>query len=250
MPPISTCTALVTGAGRGLGRAIALALAQAGASLWLVSRTAAELDQTAQLARTYGVTVSTFTADIAQEADVRRLSEAVARTQRPVTILVNNAGIHLRKTITDIQMGEWNRIIAVNLTSIFLMTRAFVPGMKQERFGRIINMSSVTSLTAGPARSAYAATKSGILGLTRALALELGEWGITVNSVSPGTFATEMNAPLLNDPEIRQQFLSRIAVGRWGRPHEIGELVAYLCSEESGFLTGTDILIDGGWRAA
>lgn len=218
--------------------------------MWLVSRTAAELEHTAELARAYGVTVHTFTADIAEEADVLRLGEAVGKTQRPVTILVNNAGIHLRKTITDIQMVEWNRIVAVNLTSIFLMTRAFVPAMKQERFGRIINMSSVTSLTAGPARSAYAATKSGILGLTRALALELGEWGITVNSVSPGTFATEMNEPLLNDPQIRQQFLSRIAVGRWGRPHEIGAVVEYLCSPESGFITGTDILIDGGWRAA
>ncbi len=239
----------MTGAGRGLGQEIAVALARAGASLWLVSRTAAELERTAELARVHGATVRIFTADVAEEDDVGRLAEAVA-ADRPVTVLVNNAGIHLRKAITDIQMEEWNRIVAVNLTSIFLLTRAFAPAMKQERFGRIVNMSSVTALTAGPARSAYAATKAGILGLTRGLALELAEWGITVNSVSPGTFATEMNAPLLNDPQISRQFLSRIAVGRWGRPHEIGALVEHLCSPEAGFITGTDILIDGGWRAA
>ena len=250
MLPLSSHTALITGAGRGLGREIALALARSGASLWLVSRTASELEQTAELARNLGAEVRTWVADVASEDDVNRLREAVESAPATVSILVNNAGIHLRKMVTDITLAEWNRILAVNLTSIFLMSRAFVPAMKQARYGRIVNLSSVTSLTAAPARSGYAATKAGILGLTRSLALELAEWGITVNSVSPGTFATEMNAPLLNDPRISRQFLSRIPVGRWGRPSEIGAVVEHLCSPESSFITGTDILIDGGWRAA
>ena len=132
--------------------------------------------------------------------------------------------------------------MAANLTSVFLMCRAFVPQMKGGGYGRIINLSSTLGHVGLPARAAYASSKSGILGLTRVLALELAADSITVNGISPGPFATEMNTELIENPAVNAQFLASIPVGRWGRPEEVGALACHLCSEASGFITGTDIL--------
>jgi NAD(P)-dependent dehydrogenase (short-subunit alcohol dehydrogenase family) len=136
-----------------------------------------------------------------------------------------------------------------NVTAAFLMCRSFIPMMRGAGYGRIINMSSIMSWVSLPQRAAYSASKSALLGMTRAVALELAGEGITCNGISPGPFATEMNRPLLENVEANAQFLANIPLGRWGRVEEIGQLAVYLCSEESGFITGTDILIDGGWTA-
>jgi NAD(P)-dependent dehydrogenase (short-subunit alcohol dehydrogenase family) len=136
-----------------------------------------------------------------------------------------------------------------NLTSVFLICRAFVPQMKGQGHGRILNLTSIMSHVAIAGRTAYAASKSGLLGFTKALALELVADKITVNGISPGPFATELNKPILENPEANAQFLSKIPLGRWGRVEEVGQLALYLCSEDAGFITGTDILIDGGWTA-
>ena len=239
--------ALVTGASKGLGKAVAIALAREGARLALVSRDEGLLARAAEDIRSQGGTADVFPADVSDEAQVQSLESAVIERFGQPQILVNNAGINIRKPITEFSLEEWDRVLRSNLTSAFLVSRSFVPHMKGQGYGRIINMTSMMSHVALPERTAYAASKAGLLGFTRALALELASEGITVNGISPGPCATEINKPLLESPELTRFFLSRIPVGRWGRPEEVARLAVYLCSEEAGFLTGTDIVIDGGW---
>jgi NAD(P)-dependent dehydrogenase (short-subunit alcohol dehydrogenase family) len=242
-------TALITGASKGLGKAMALALADAGARLALVSRNLELLNETAGAVRQLGAEAAVFAADVTDETQVLRLEKAVAGRFGKVQILVNNAGMNLRKPVTDFTLAEWRQVMDTNLNSVFLMCRSFVPQMRGQGYGRILNLTSIMSHVALPGRTAYAASKAGLLGFTRALALELAPEKITVNGISPGPVATEMNAPLIQDPELNQQFISRIPLGRWGKVEEIGHLAVYLCSEDAGFITGTDILIDGGWTA-
>jgi len=240
---------LVTGASQGLGRAIALALGGAGARLALVSRNRQKLEAVAAEARTAGIEAEVFVADVTDEAAVQALEAAVTARFGPLQILVNNAGINIRKEVTQFSLAEWRQVLDTNLTGPFLMCRAFVPRMRGQGYGRILNLTSIMSHVALPGRAAYAASKSGLLGFTKALALELAPDKITVNGISPGPFATEMNTPLLQNPELSQFFLSRIPLGRWGQVAEVGALAVYLCTEEAGFITGTDFLIDGGWTA-
>ena len=243
-------TALITGASKGLGKAMALALAAEGARVALVSRDRAKLDEAAAEIRAAGGSAGVFVADVGDEAQVQRLRAEVESQFGPALhILINNAGINIRKPITDFTLAEWNSVLTTNLTSVFLLCRAFVPLMKGNAYGRIINMTSMMAHISLPGRTAYSASKSALLGFNRALALELAADQITVNGISPGVCDTEINAPLMNNPELKAQFLARIPAGRWGQPGEIGKLAVYLCAEDSGFITGTDIVIDGGWTA-
>lgn len=247
--PLNGRTALITGASKGLGKAMALALAEAGARLILVSRDAEKLQSTAGAIRQASGVAEVFRVDVTREEQVLDLAQRVADSVGKVQILINNAGVNNRKPITDFTLEEWRQVMDTNLTSAFLMCRSFVPQMRGQGYGRIINMTSIMSHVALPGRTAYAATKTGLLGFTRSLALELAADQITVNGISPGPIATEMNQPILQNPELNQQFIAKLPVGRWGKVEEIGKLAVFLCSEDASFITGTDILIDGGWTA-
>jgi NAD(P)-dependent dehydrogenase (short-subunit alcohol dehydrogenase family) len=241
--------ALITGASRGLGKAMALTLAEAGARVALVARDVAQLNAVADQARQSGAQAEVFRTDISDESQVRELERDVLARLGPVDILINNAGIAMRKFCVDLSLSEWMGVLNTNLTSAFLMCRSFVPHMKGRGYGRIINIASIMGHISVPMRTAYSSSKAGLLGFTRALALELAGEGITVVSISPGPFATEMTIPLMNNPEINEQFMSKTPLRRWGQPEDIGRLALHLCSENSGFITGTDIVVDGGWCA-
>jgi len=241
--------AVITGAGKGLGKTFALALAAEGVHLALIGRNADTLSAVATEARKSNITAEVFTGDVSSEPDVRRIEQEFIAKFKKIHILINNAGINIRKNVTEFTYDEWTSVINTNLVGAFLMCRSFVPHMRGEGYGRIINLTSIMSHISLPGRTAYSASKAGLLGFTKALALELAPEGITVNGISPGPCATEMNIPILNNPELNQQFISKLPVGRWGKVEEIAKLLLYICSPDSGFLTGTDIVIDGGWTA-
>ena len=242
-------TAVITGGSRGLGEAMAKALAEAGARIALVARDTQKLAGVRDAIAKSGGTAEFFAGDATREDDVARVAGEVKQRMGAAQILINNAGINIRKNLVEYTLEEFRSVMDASLTSTFLMCRAFVPGMKGTGYGRVINMSSIMGHVSLPGRTAYSSAKTALLGLTRALALELAADAITVNCISPGPFATEMNTVVMKNPELNAQFLAAVPAGRWGDAGEIGSLACYLCSEAAGFITGTDILIDGGWTA-
>lgn len=242
-------TAVITGASRGLGKAMALALAAEGARIALVARDRERLKAVAAEIGAANGQAIVVAADVTSEDQVRRIESEIASEFAKVDILINNAGIIVRKPVVEFTLDEWRRVMDTSVTAAFLMCRSFVPHMRGRGYGRILNMTSTMARVSLPRRAAYSAAKAALLGMTRALALELAADGITVNGISAGPFATDLNQSLVADSEMNAQFLANIPLGRWGRAEEVGHLAVYLCSEDAGFITGTDILIDGGWCA-
>jgi NAD(P)-dependent dehydrogenase (short-subunit alcohol dehydrogenase family) len=242
-------TAVITGASRGLGEQMAKALAAAGATIALVARDAEKLEGVRRAITDNGGRAEVFLADVTKEDEVAKLPQAIGDRLGAPQILINNAGTNLRKNLPEFTLDEFRGVVDSSLITTFLMCRAFIPGMRGTGFGRILNMTSIMSHISLPGRAAYSAAKAGLLGLTKALALELAPEGITVNGISPGPIGIGLNVVLMNNPEANAQFLASLPVGRWGKPEEISALACYLCSEYTGFITGTDIVIDGGWMA-
>jgi NAD(P)-dependent dehydrogenase (short-subunit alcohol dehydrogenase family) len=242
--------ALVTGGNRGLGRVIAQALAEAGADVAVASRSVDSCQVTcAEIAAATGRRALPFGADLTVASEVVRLVAEVENSLGPVDILVNNAGVNIRGASSELTEADWDAVISTNLKAPFFASRALGPAMCERGWGRIINLGSILSVVALAGRAPYAASKAGVVNLTRALALEWASRGVTVNAICPGPFGTEMNRPLLNDPEKYKAFVEKIPMGRWGEVHEIAGAAVFLASDAASFVTGSALFVDGGWTA-
>jgi NAD(P)-dependent dehydrogenase (short-subunit alcohol dehydrogenase family) len=242
--------ALVTGGSRGLGRQMALALAEAGAEVAMVSRRGDEVAAAAEdVGAAAGRTCRGYAADVTVPEQVEALVDRVLDDFGRVDVLVNNAGTNIRGPIESLSLEEFRTVQETNVFGPWLLCRALATQFKERRGGRVINVGSALSVISLPDRTPYASSKGAVLQLTRTLALEWAPFGVTVNCIMPGPFATEMNRALFEDPKIYQEFAARIPLGRWGDLDEIGGLVVFLAGDAAGFITGAAIPIDGGWTA-
>jgi NAD(P)-dependent dehydrogenase (short-subunit alcohol dehydrogenase family) len=242
--------ALITGGARGLGRTMAIALGEAGADLALVGRSRESCETAAaDIAKATGRMVRAFAADVTSASDLTRVTGEIISACGAIDILVNNAGTNIRGTIDQLSEADWDSVIDTNLKGPFLCAKALGPQMVARGWGRVINMGSILAVIALPGRAPYASSKSGIVGLTRVLALEWAGTGVTCNAICPGPFATDMNKQLLNDPKAYQQFVSNIPLGRWGELDDIAGAIVFLASDASAYVTGTSLFVDGGWTA-
>lgn len=242
--------ALITGGTQGLGLAMARALAQAGADIIVTSRDQEKARQSAaNLAAETGCRVVGLAVDVTDAQAIERMVEAALEAFGRIDILVNNAGINIRKPLEEFDEASWDLVQGTNLKAPFLCARAVARHMKKQGSGRIINLASMLGQVALPERSAYCASKGGVIQLTKVLALELAAHNITVNAICPGPIATELNIPVMNNPQANQFFLNHIPLGRWGKPEELGGAIIFLASDASSFMTGATLTIDGGWTA-
>ncbi len=243
---LSGRTALITGGGRGLGKAMAHQLAEAGAEVLLASRSEDELAAAAEEIRTaMGSRIEYAVADLARRDDAVRLADEALSKMGRIDILVNNAGANVPQPIDQVRDEDWDRLLELNLSSCMALSRALVPGMKERRWGRVVHISSIMGLASTAGRNAYSATKAALVGMTRAMALDLGPFEITVNAIAPGPFATEMPMSILSE-EQKRALGDRTALGRWGRADELCGTALLLASNAGSYITGTCIVVDGG----
>ena len=243
--------AVVTGAGRGIGKAIALALAASGADLGLLDRTTGELSETRSAVEAFGRRAVVAAVDVSDGTSIRRAaSEVLTAFDGRADILVNNAGIAGRQSILETTEEEWDRVIDTNLRGTFLCTQAFVPPMIAQGHGRIVNLGSTFGLVGHPNRAAYAASKGGIMQLTRQFAAELAPHGITVNAVGPAIIKTALVLPIIQPGmPYGEMGLQKTPLGRFGEPEEVAWPVVFLASSAASYITGHTLMVDGGWTA-
>ncbi|MBM3238584.1 SDR family oxidoreductase [Candidatus Poribacteria bacterium] len=242
--------AIITGSSRGLGKAMASALAGAGAKVVITSRHLNEAQATAdEIKNSTGRIAIALEVDVSQQPQVERLVNQTLSEFGRIDILINNAGLNIRGPIEELKMDDWTQVLNTNLIGPILCCQAVAPHMKAQKYGRVINIASILGLIGMPNRTPYSASKGAVIQLTRTLALEWAPYNITVNAICPGPFATEMNRPLMDDPQVYQTFVSKVPLGRWGEPKEIGGVAIFLASEASSFVTGATIYVDGGYTA-
>ena len=238
--------AIVTGASRGIGLAIATELAREGADVAILSTSVKE-DLAAKLSSELGVQVKSYACNVADSETVQSVFKQIIADMGTVDILVNNAGITRDGLLMRMNDEDFDAVIATNLRSVFLCTRAVARTMMGNRSGHIVNVSSINALRGQAGQSNYAAAKAGVIGLTRTNAMELSSRGITVNAVAPGFIDTDMTAKL--SPEVREKYAAQIPLGRLGQPEDVAKLVAFLASDDAKYITGQIIGVDGGLNA-
>ena len=240
-------TALVTGASRGLGKALALGLARAGAELALCARDLEALAATRTEARALGVRAEVFAMDVLRPESVREAVDAALRAFGKIDVLVNDAGVNVRKPTLELAPEEWDLVLDTNLKGYFLVARAVGAHMVARGQGKVIHVSSIFGAVGMENQLAYACSKGGVVQMTKVMALEWARHGVRVNAIAPTYFETPLVAALRKDPE-RFRFISeRTPMGRWGQPEELEGTVVYLASPASDFVTGQTIYVDGGW---
>jgi len=234
---------IVTGSGRGIGRAIALKLANAGASV-VINDIGQAAEAVAREIEAVGGKGQAIIADVSSTSDVTKLVEMTMATYGRVDILINNAGINRDQLLVRMTDEDWDKVIAIDLKSVFLCTRAVLRPMIKQRWGRIISISSIVGLIGNAGQANYASAKAGIIGFTRSIAREVASRGITVNAIAPGFIDTEMTQQLPDNQ--RKELISRIPSGRLGSPEDVASAVCFLASDEASYITGQVLTVDGG----
>jgi 3-oxoacyl-[acyl-carrier protein] reductase len=243
--------ALVTGGSRGIGAEICRTLARYGADVAVnyvedpEGRNRREAEEVAGQAAALGVRTGIFEADVSDYGQVSAMVEKVRERLGPIGILVNNAAILRDKTLRKMAPADWQAVIAVNLTGVFNVSQAVVPAMAEHRWGRVVNISSVSGAVGFWGQANYAAAKAGVIGFTKVLARETAAKGVTVNAVAPGIVETEMAGQIA--PVVREEYLRQIPMGRFAQPSEIAEAIAFLVSDQAAYITGQTIHVNGGW---
>lgn len=240
-------TALVTGGNRGLGRAMAKSLLDHGANVMIVGRDA---DALARAKEDLPGSVDTCAADLTTDDGISRCVSATVSRFGGIDILINNAGINIRHRPESFPKEDWDEIVSINLDSVFRLSQAAFPYLKQGKRGKIINIGSMTSILGAPLSPAYGATKGAVVSLTKSMATAWAEEGIQVNAILPGWIATEMTETQMDQmPELKERILRRTPARRWGTPSDLGGAAVFLASTASDFVTGTTITVDGGFSS-
>lgn len=247
---LSGRVALVTGGSKGLGEAIALGLASAGANVVVVSRNEAEAQSTAsKISAEYGHDAMGLQADVSRQTEVEQMVGCVMEKHKKIDILVNNAGINIRGPIDELTLDQFREVQRINVEGVWLASRAVVPHMKKAGRGRIINLASTLGIVGMQNRTPYASSKGAVVQMTRTLGLELAPHNILCNAICPGPFLTPMNEPIAEAPETKQFIVGAVALARWGRMEEIQGAAIFLASDASSYMTGSMLMVDGGWTA-
>ena len=242
--------ALITGGSKGLGEAMAAGLASAGADVVIVSRHLDEAQATAQrILNLYGKNAIGLCADVTSTGDVDEMAAAAVAQMGRVDVLINSAGINIRGPIDQVTPEQFREVLDINVTGSWLCARALLPGMKERRWGRIINLASALGLVGMANRTPYTASKGAVVQMTRALSMEVAQNGVTVNAICPGPFLTDMNVSIADTEEGKKFVVGATALQRWGEMHEIQGAAIFLASDAGSYVTGSMLVVDGGWTA-
>lgn len=241
--------ALVTGSSRGIGLTIAEGLGGAGATIVLNGVGEERLGRASESLSEKGIETYGYAFDVTNSTQVQRQVKAIEREVGPIDVLVNNAGIQIRAPLEEFNEGDWERLISINLTGVFLVSRAVVQGMIARRSGKVINICSMQSELGRPTITPYAASKGGLKMLTKGMATEWGKYNIQVNGLGPGYFVTSMTMPLVEDEQFNNWLCSRVPANRWGDQSELIGSAIFLASEASSYVNGHILYVDGGMLA-